>query len=1079
MRPDPTRRRRLLSALLAAALFLCITPAPARAIPAAQPASGGAYLLELPASALIDFYAQQLNAAETDMAGALAATQAHLAQVTVEQRQLATALELLGGQILYRSQRVYNGVAVRLAASQLSAAAALPGVKAVHRIIPKVIENASSVPFLRVPQLWSGGLLPGVTGRGVRIAIIDTGIDYLHKDFGNVAPAYLTNDETALGDVVGFPSAKIPAGYDFTGDNYNADPAAPDFQPIPRPDPDPMDCYGHGSHVAGTAAGYGVTLSGATYGGPYSTATAFNIFKIGPGVAPEAQLIALKVFGCTGSTEITDVAIEWATDPNGDGDFSDRVDVINMSLGSAYGRTDDTTTLAAERAAQLGIVVVASAGNSGDSYFALGSPSTGSRTISVANSRNVSTQVAVFADIDDTLANSSARGPRRNDGAGKPDIAAPGTNIVSVASGSGNGSRINTGTSMSAPHVAGAMALLRQLHPGWTVEELKALAMNSAMAQVRLAAGATTLPYPALRTGAGRLDLVAAARSTLLAYNSDDAGLVSLAFGMPEVLSTWHGLRNLRIANRGATTETLTVTYNPIVDMPGVTVTLPAPAVMLAPDGSVDLPVMVTAEATLLRRTPDATISLEQTLPRHYLSEEAGALLVWPGALVISATLTGGGLATAVTTAATGGAQFSYDPTSRTFGYTVTLSGLPASNITGVQVAAGFPGKAATPLLTLGGAGSAGAGLPLTGSLVISAATELLLSSGGLALVVTTAEHPDGELRGALLLDRPVARVPLQLAPRPVAAMRAISTTLAFGNTAQPAPQLLRLTGAGISPTLPLSAAFRSEVTALQLQVQSLNSRPASLLPKEPDLYDHADIALVGVGSTLTRTGAAFTGDVAGATVVFGVATHAPWMTPNELTINIWVDSDMDGDDDYRIFNTTQDSLVNPNRKSDAFLVGVEEISGDGATGVTALNGLSPDEGDSYLLNTNVMLLPVPASALGLRNGASRFRYRVTTFSNDLGDTDDKQVDGTPSSTFDPAAPALALTGSQAGDNPLTYPDRPGTDIAVRLDPTTFFRDPTAGVLLIHHQNANGERTETIAVSYAWPRQYYLPLAGK
>lgn len=66
---------------------------------------------------------------------------------------------------------------------------------------------------------------------------------------------------------------------------------------------------------------------------------------------------------------------------------------------------------------------------------------------------------------------------------------------------------------------------------------------------------------------------------------------------------------------------------------------------------------------------------------------------------------------------------------------------------------------------------------------------------------------------------------------------------------------------------------------------------------------------------------------------------------------------------------------MNPNRKSDGFLVGVEEISGDGATGRHgAQNGLT--EGDSYLLNTNVMLLPVPASALGLHNGASRFRYR-------------------------------------------------------------------------------------------------------
>jgi hypothetical protein len=103
----------------------------------------------------------------------------------------------------------------------------------------------------------------------------------------------------------------------------------------------------------------------------------------------------------------------------------------------------------------------------------------------------------------------------------------------------------------------------------------------------------------------------------------------------------------------------------------------------------------------------------------------------------------------------------------------------------------------------------------------------------------------------------------------------------------------------------------------------------------------------------------------------------------------------------------------------------------------------------------------------------------VTTYSNDWGDTDDKLVDSTPPSTFDPAAPALALTGSPTGADPLVFADRQGTEIVVRLDPATYFRDPTSGVLLVHHQNANGERTETIAVSYAWPRQYYLPLAGK
>src|SRR5690606_34724281 len=124
----------------------------------------------------------------------------------------------------------------------------------------------------------------------------------------------------------------------------------------------------HGTHVAGTAAGF------ATEGH-------------GEGMAPGAKLYAYKVFGdITGCTELTSDAIERALDPNNDLDTSDHVDVINMSLGSPFGMPGDPSAIAAQNAVDLGIVVVASAGNEGNIPYITGSPGVADAAISVAAS---------------------------------------------------------------------------------------------------------------------------------------------------------------------------------------------------------------------------------------------------------------------------------------------------------------------------------------------------------------------------------------------------------------------------------------------------------------------------------------------------------------------------------------------------------------------------------------------------------------------------------------------------------------------------------------------------------------------
>jgi subtilisin family serine protease len=230
----------------------------------------------------------------------------------------------------------------------------LEGVKRVRPIEPAVPHNRTSVPFVGAPGLW-GSTMPvagGVTGRGVRIGIIDTGIDYMHGDFGG--SGLLADYQQAATDTSGwttspssgpgqFPTAKVSGGWDFAGDAYNGG-------GVPVPDPNPMDCYGHGTHVAGTAAGFGVTAAGATYTGPYNATDPYSTPpRIGPGVAPEATLYALRVFGCGGVSALVPEAIDWAIDPNADGHFSDHLDVINMSLGSDFGHAEEIT---AERLGQ-------------------------------------------------------------------------------------------------------------------------------------------------------------------------------------------------------------------------------------------------------------------------------------------------------------------------------------------------------------------------------------------------------------------------------------------------------------------------------------------------------------------------------------------------------------------------------------------------------------------------------------------------------------------------------------------------------------------------------------------------------
>jgi len=490
----------------------------------------------------------------------------------------------------------------------------------------------------------------GITGKGVKVGVIDTGIDYTHAMFKGVGTAEAYKNIDPSKESTGFPSEKIVGGIDLVGTHYDS--ASPDFVTrIPHPDMNPLDEGGHGSHVAGTIAGLG--------DGVHS----YN------GMAPDASLYAIKVFGAEGSTSdmVVIAGLEYAADPNGDGDLKDQLDVVNLSLGSGYGNPKILYAQAIKNLTQAGTVAVISAGNSGNKDYIVGAPGTSTESLSVAASiddgfhnwqfpasviqlsaetvaveaieaattkpiseGNISGEIyfiglgnkeltdeqkimlkgkvalidrgavtfnekvklaadhgaigvivannregdafgmgttdkfeipaimitqavgqKIKADLNankpvviqfkseqkinkpeliDTITDFSSKGPRSIDGFLKPEISAPGSQVISAAMGGGAAVVKMSGTSMAAPHMAGVMALLKQSYTNRKLDvsasELKNIAMGTAKT-----IGVKEERYPVTRQGSGRVQADVAASSELVAAEP------SISFGEVSVES--------------------------------------------------------------------------------------------------------------------------------------------------------------------------------------------------------------------------------------------------------------------------------------------------------------------------------------------------------------------------------------------------------------------------------------------------------------------------------------------------------------------------------------------------------------
>lgn len=283
--------------------------------------------------------------------GTFAAKKAALIE---QQDSLVARLHNAGvkSKVVARTSVVMNAIFLEVSPSMLAKIEADPSVERVTKVRDYELDLSETVPYIGATVLQASG----VTGAGVRVAVLDSGIDYKHANLGGSGdPAEYEADDPTVIEAGSFPTARVVGGYDFVGQVWpNGDLA---------PDADPIDHGGHGTHVADIIGGIN-------------------------GVAPGASLYALQVCSavassCSGVALIQ--AMDWAVDPNGDGDPSDHVDLINMSLGSNYGQPfDDDLVFAVENATLLGVLTVASAGNGSDHPYVTGTPAAARSALSVA-----------------------------------------------------------------------------------------------------------------------------------------------------------------------------------------------------------------------------------------------------------------------------------------------------------------------------------------------------------------------------------------------------------------------------------------------------------------------------------------------------------------------------------------------------------------------------------------------------------------------------------------------------------------------------------------------------------------------
>ncbi|MCK8129875.1 S8 family serine peptidase [Pseudoalteromonas sp. 2CM39R] len=554
--------------------------------------------------------------------------QAKVAQASVEQAINSMDLPV---QVVAKTSTLVSSIVVNGNKQDVAKLLSNSQVEGIYPVYDYELHVADSADYIEATPLVSNGL---ATGEGVRVAVLDTGIDYTHTAFGGAGTDEAYAAAIADPASVDWPQGKVLGGYDYIND-----------------DADPIDVdTNHGTHVSHSVNG----------------------------IAPNVDLFVYSVCnsGCPGLAQL--LALESAMDPNGDGDMSDRVDVVNMSLGGDYGDiANDAVGLFINQAVKLGTNVVISAGNDGAYPFIVGGPSTTENALSVGamthptgeesvgsgtvNGEEAVVQPASFGpqmafsytnenlelvypdanqtaceafadDVDFTgkgviidrgacaftvkvlaaqakgaefviianntddgtpapmggsdptvtipsvgvtfaagtalkaggtfnltverlvmsgaIADFTSRGPSMG-GLLKPEITAPGVNIMTAHPGLGDGLTGATGTSFSGPITAGAVSLLKEALPERNAFEIKATLMNTANLNVTmepLAINPDAELAPISYIGAGLVDVNKAANLPVAAWAADTKQ-AALSFGLVNASETVELTKTVQVKN--------------------------------------------------------------------------------------------------------------------------------------------------------------------------------------------------------------------------------------------------------------------------------------------------------------------------------------------------------------------------------------------------------------------------------------------------------------------------------------------------------------------------------------------------